>query len=60
MKMEKSDIMSTLLGNLLEVKYPNYDSQSNSITIEDILKWDFWPTIIKAYGEKGNEDAILL
>lgn len=41
--------MSVLLEKLIVEKYSN--SATSTFSIDDILKWDLWPTIIKAYGK---------
>ena len=40
--------LSTLLGDMLEKKYPNFNP--DSFDIDNILDWKLWPGFIKLYG----------
>ncbi len=48
-KLQKSKHIGRLLGNMLNKKFPKF-VEEDSLTIDDILEWEYWPTFMQIYG----------
>ena len=48
-KLQRSKHIGRLLGNMLNKKYPKF-VEEDSLSIDDILGWEYWPTFMQIYG----------
>ncbi len=45
-----SKLMGQVLGTLLKKKYPQWSSDKDDLTLDDLLNWHYWPAFIRIHG----------
>ncbi len=57
-KLQESKHVGSLLlmGNMLTKKYPKFLIE-DSLSVDDILEWDYWPGFMQIYGMFLSEPA---